>query len=67
VTTGLSTWLKQLASVFPVHALAHALQQAFNPNTAGPGINASDARTLAIWLAVGVFLMIRFLRQPLGD
>lgn len=67
VTTGLSTWLKQLASIFPVHALAHALQQAFNPNTAGSGINASDARTLAIWLAVGVFLMIRFLRQPLGD
>jgi ABC-2 type transport system permease protein len=67
VTNGLASWLKQLASVFPVHALAHALQQAFNPNTVGSGINASDARTLAIWLAVGVFLMIRFLRQPLGD
>ena len=27
----------------------------------------ADVRTLAIWVGVGVFLMIRFLRQPLGE
>jgi ABC-2 type transport system permease protein len=67
VTTGLAAWLKQLASIFPVHALADALQYAFNPRTAGSGIDGSDVGTLAIWLAIGVALMIRFLRQPLGE
>jgi ABC-2 type transport system permease protein len=60
-------WLRQIAAIFPVHALADALQYAFDPYTAGPGIKGADVRTLAIWLAVGVFLMLRFLRQPLGE
>jgi len=60
-------WLKHVASVFPVHALADALQYAFDPYTRGAGIAGADVRNLAIWLAVGVFLMISFLRQPLGE
>lgn len=60
-------WLRHVAEVFPVHALADGLQYAFNPSTTGAGIKGSDVVTLAIWLAVGVVLMIRFLRQPLGE
>ena len=60
-------WLRHIADVFPVHALADALQYAFNPHTASPGIRGTDVLTLAIWLAVGVVLMVRFLRQPLGE
>jgi ABC-2 type transport system permease protein len=59
--------LRHIADVFPVHALADALQYAFNPQTASPGIRGTDVLTLAIWLVVGVVLMVRFLRQPLGE
>ena len=65
--SGMPHWLRQIAQLFPVHALADAFQYAFNPHTTGAGIRGADLRTLAIWLAVGVFLMIRFLRQPLGE
>ncbi len=60
-------WLRHVAEVFPVHALADGLQYAFNPRTTGSGIKGSDVLTLAIWLVVGVMAMIRFLRQPLGE
>jgi ABC-2 type transport system permease protein len=66
-TAGMPEWLRRIAQLFPVHALAEAFQYAFNPRTTGAGIKVADLRTLAIWLAVGVFLMIRFLRQPLGE
>jgi hypothetical protein len=48
--------------VFPIHALADAMQYAFNPHTRGAGINGGDLVVLAIWLAVGASLMIGFLR-----
>ena len=32
-----------------------------------PASTVQDVRTLAIWTAVGVYLMIRFLRQPQGE
>jgi ABC-2 type transport system permease protein len=60
-------WLRHIAAIFPVHALAEALQYAFNPHTSGSGINGADARTLAIWLVVGIAVMFSFLRQPLGE
>lgn len=59
--------LTDVAGVFPIHALADGLQYAFNPHTTGVGFNGADLRTLAIWTAVGVFLMLRFLRQPQGE
>ncbi len=66
-TNGMPQWLLRIAEVFPVHALANAFQYAFDPHTTGAGISGADLRTLAIWLAVGVFLMIRFHRRPLGE
>jgi ABC-2 type transport system permease protein len=62
--SNLSTLLTDIAKVFPIRPLAHALQYAFNPFTTGSGIEAGDVETLGIWLVVGVFLMVRFLRQP---
>jgi len=60
-------WLRDVADVFPVHALADALQYAFDPRTNGSGIKGTDVLALGIWLVVGVALMIHFLRQPLGE
>jgi ABC-2 type transport system permease protein len=67
VTDGMPKFLRDIANIFPVHALADALQYAFDPRTSGSRINGADLRTLAIWGAVGTYLMIRFLRKPLGD
>ena len=64
--SNLSTLITDIAKVFPIRPLAHALQYAFNPLTTGSGIDAADLGTLAIWLLVGSFLSVRFLRQPAG-
>ncbi len=66
-TDGMPHWLQDIAKVFPIRALAQGLQYAFDPRTTGAGLNGADARTLVIWTAVGLFLMIRFLRKPLGE
>jgi ABC-2 type transport system permease protein len=59
--------LKAIADVFPLRALADALQTTFYPFTQGSGFNGTDLRTLAIWTAAGTWLMVRFLRQPQGE
>jgi ABC-2 type transport system permease protein len=65
--TGMPKWLKDIADFFPIHALADGLEYAFNPYTTGAGIKGADIRNLIIWLAVGIWLMLRFLRHPQGD
>jgi ABC-2 type transport system permease protein len=59
--------LVDVAKVFPIRPLADGLQYAFNPHTTGAGFNGADIRSLAIWTAVGVFLMVRYLRRPQGE
>jgi ABC-2 type transport system permease protein len=66
-TTGMPNWLVQIAKIFPIRALADGLEYAFNPFTHGAGFNGQDIRVLAIWMGVGIFLMLRFLRQPQGE
>ena len=66
-TTGLPNAVNGIAKAFPIRPLADGLQYAFNPHTTGVGFNGSDLRTLAIWTAVGIFLMVRYLRQPQGE
>lgn len=66
-TTGIPKVLADIANAFPIRPLADGLQYAFNPHTAGPGFKGSDLRSLAIWTVVGVFLMVRALRQPQGE
>jgi ABC-2 type transport system permease protein len=67
VTDSLPKALNDIAKVFPIRALADSLQYAFDPRTIGIGFRGNDILTLVIWLAVGVFMMIRFLRRPLGE
>ena len=55
-------WLDSLAGFFPIKPLANALQVAFDPSTAGPGIVWHDLFKLAVWTAIGVLMSIRFLR-----
>jgi ABC-2 type transport system permease protein len=66
-TDGLPKWLQDIAGIFPIRALADGLQYAFDPRTTGAGLKATDIRTLAIWTVIGIVLMLRFLRKPLGD
>jgi ABC-2 type transport system permease protein len=66
-TNALPTVVQKIADLFPIKALADGLQYVFDPRHHGAGISASDLRTLAIWTVIGVFLMIRFLRQPQGE
>jgi ABC-2 type transport system permease protein len=66
-TTALPQGVIDVARVFPLRPLADGLQYAFNPHTVGVGFNGTDLMSLAIWTAVGVFLMLRFLRQPQGE
>ena len=66
-TTGMPRALIDIAKIFPIRALADGLEYAFNPHTVGAGLNGQDIRTLAIWTAVGIFVMMRFLRRPQGE
>jgi ABC-2 type transport system permease protein len=66
-TNGMPKALIDIARIFPLRALADGLEYAFNPFTTGAGLKAEDLRTLAIWAAVGIFLMVRFLRSPQGE
>lgn len=66
-TTSLPKVLNTIANLFPIKPLAHGLQYAFNPHTAGPGFNATDLRALAIWTVIGVIAMVRYLRRPQGE
>jgi len=66
-TAGMPKALVDVANFFPIRPLADGLQHAFNPFTTGAGFDGQDLRTLAIWAAVGVFAMLRFLRHPQGE
>jgi ABC-2 type transport system permease protein len=66
-TTGMPKALIDVAKFFPIRPLAHGLQYAFDPRVSGAAFSGADLRSLAIWTVVGVFLMMRFLRKPLGD
>ena len=67
VTDTLPKLLVSIAKVFPIRALADSLQYAFDPRTTGAGLRWGDVQTLLIWTAVGVFLMLRFLRATQGE
>jgi ABC-2 type transport system permease protein len=64
----LPTSLQRLAETFPIQHLANALQVAFDPRTAGPGIVWSDLLNLTVWGALGVLAGLRWLhRDQLHD
>ena len=59
--------VKAIADIFPIKALASALQYVFDPRHHGLAFDGAELRTLVIWLAIGLYLMVRFLRQPQGE
>ena len=65
--TAMPKTVNDIAKIFPIRPLADGLEHAFNPFTTGVGFSGQDLRTLAIWTVVGIFLMLRFLRQPQGE
>lgn len=54
-------WLSHVAAVFPVKALADALQFAYDPRTRGAGLNGRDLAVLGLWALAGTVLT-RFFR-----
>lgn len=59
---GAPSWLTTVAGWFPVRALAHQLQTAFHPGTAGPGLVGRDLAVLAAWTVVGALVAARRFR-----
>lgn len=55
-------WLDTTAKIFPVRALAHGLQHAFDPATTGTGIVWTDLMVFAIWTVVGLRICQRWFR-----
>jgi ABC-2 type transport system permease protein len=66
-TDNMPSWLQHIANLFPIKALADGLQYAFDPRTTGLGFKGDDIRTLIVWTVIGVILMLKFLRKPMGD
>jgi ABC-2 type transport system permease protein len=61
--TDAPTWLHDIAKAFPVERLADSLQTAFDPINHSGAFAGGDLLWLAIWLAVGVRLAMRFWRR----
>jgi ABC-2 type transport system permease protein len=59
--------VKTIAGLFPIKALATALQYVFDPRHHGLAFDGAELRTLGVWLIIGLYLMVRFLRQPMGE
>jgi ABC-2 type transport system permease protein len=65
VNTSLPSWLRHVASVFPVQHLADGLHRAFDPTAHGVGIVWADIGVLALWAAIGLAVaLVRFSWLP---
>ena len=58
----LPRWLADIGYVFPVHPLAAALLDAYNPHTTGSGLNWGYLAILAGWGAAGLIIAVRRFR-----
>ena len=56
-------WLNDVANALPVKAMTDAIQVAFDPRTAGPGIKWGDLLTLGLWTIVGMRLTTGLFRS----
>ena len=52
-------WLINVATIFPVHALADALLAAYNPHTTGSGLRWGDLAVLTAWGTAGLIIAVR--------
>jgi len=55
----LPAWLARIGYVFPVHPLAAALLEAYNPYTTGSGLNWGYLAILAAWGLAGLVIAVR--------
>ena len=55
-------WLSTTARIFPVRALAHGLQTAFDPATPGHGVVGGDLLVLGAWTLAAVAVSLRWFR-----
>jgi len=55
----LPAWLAYIGYVFPVHPLAAALLQAYNPYATGSGLNWGYLAILAAWGVAGLVIAVR--------
>lgn len=62
VLSSAPVWLDTTAKVFPVRALAHGLQHAFDPKTTGMGIEWRGLAVLSIWAVGGLIVCLRWFR-----
>jgi ABC-2 type transport system permease protein len=52
-------WLARIGYVFPIHPLAAALLEAYNPHTTGSGLNWGYLAILAAWGVAGLVIAVR--------
>ena len=65
--SALPAWLAYISYVFPVHPLAAALLEAYNPYTTGSGLNWGYLAILAAWGVAGLIVAVgRFSWLPRG-
>ncbi len=65
INTNLPSWLRHVASVFPVEHLSDGLHKAYDPAAHGVGIVWSDIGVLALWAGIGVAVaLVRFSWLP---
>ena len=57
--SALPAWLAYISYVFPVHPLAAALLEAYNPYTTGSGLNWGYLAILAAWGVAGLIVAVR--------
>ncbi|MBS1836308.1 MAG: ABC transporter permease [Actinobacteria bacterium] len=62
VLSGAPVWLDATAKVFPVRALAHGLQHAFDPATTGIGVEWGGIAVLTAWALGGLVVCLRWFR-----
>jgi ABC-2 type transport system permease protein len=55
----LPSWLARIGYVFPVHPLAAALLEAYNPHTTGSGLTWGYLAILAAWGVAGLIMAVR--------
>jgi len=60
---GAPSWLVDIGKALPLRPLADGMQTAFDPHTAAPGFVGADLLTLAAWILVGSWLMMKFVRS----
>ena len=61
--SGAPDWLIKVAHLFPLYHIVNAFDACFVPQTKGAGWSPDDLFSIALWLAIGLFVATRRLRR----